>query len=225
MKRETKPNHSRQNGKRSITQQMNKNYLPDLPPVPSTEGSESGSESASTVGNGPFGLSKGLRKEDIDIQMMEVKQCFYKAESLPKKHSAFQYYILQITPVQGLSMIKPIGNPVYTSAYGIELRRDFETMKEKLEKLYGRAEIMDFMMKDSIWSEPRDWMQALINKERHLAALWDNKKVNSLPSDLESIYLYAAAEDTNTGYIVIEYYFSNHEASDREIEMLEDDAL
>jgi hypothetical protein len=66
MKRETKPNHSRQNGKRSITQQMNKNYLPDLPPVPSTKGSESGSELASTVGNGPFGLSKGLRKEDID---------------------------------------------------------------------------------------------------------------------------------------------------------------
>jgi hypothetical protein len=204
---------------------MNENYLPDLPPAPNTGGSESSGESTSTVGNGPFGLSKGLRKEDIDIQMMEVKPCLYRAETLPKKHSAFEYYFLQITPVQGLSWIKAIGNSVGTNPYGSELQSTFETMKGKLENIYGRAEIMDFLMHDSIWNEPRDWMQAISNKERTLAAKWEEKKGNSLPSDLKSIFLYVAAEDTYTGYIAIEYEFSNQEASEREIGMLEDDAL
>ncbi len=204
---------------------MNENYLPDLPPLPNTGGSESGSGSTSTVGNGPFGLSKGLRKEDIDIQMTEVKPCLYRAETLPKKHSAFQYYILQITPVQGLAWIKAIGNPLATNPYGSELQNSFETMKGKLENIYGRAEIIDFLMYDSIWNEPRDWMQAIANKERTVAASWENKKGNSLPSDLKSVFLYVAAEDTYTGYIAIEYAFANLEASEKEIGMLEDDAL
>jgi hypothetical protein len=204
---------------------MNENYLPDLPPLPSTEGSESGSESISRAGNGPFGLSKGLRKEDIDIQMTEIKPCLYRAETLPKKHSAFQYYLLQITPVQGLAWIKAIGNPVATNPYGSTLQNTFQTMKGKLENIYGCSDIIDFLMYDSIWNEPRDWMQAIANKERTLAAQWENKKGNSLPSDLESVFLYAAAEDTYTGYIAIEYAFTNQEASDKEIEMLEDDAL
>ena len=210
-----------QNGNRDITHQMNENYLPDLPPVPNT----GGSESTSTVGNGPFGLSKGLRKEDIDIQVIEVKPCMYRAETLPKKHSAFQYYFLQITPVQGLSWIKAIGNPIDTNSYGSELQSAFETMKGKLENIYGRSEIMDFLMYDSIWNEPRDWMQAISNKERTLAAKWEDKRGNGLPSELESIFLYVAAEDAYTGYIAIEYAFTNQEASEREIGMLEDDAL
>lgn len=200
---------------------MSENYLPDLPPL----GNAEGSEPARAIGNGPFGLSKGLRKEDLDIQMMEVKPCLYKAEALPKKHSAFQYYYLQITPVQGLSWIKAIGNPTATNPYGGEIQNTFEAMRGKLENIYGRPENIDFLMYDSIWNEPRDWMQAIANGERTLAAKWDGKKGNGLPSDLDSIFLYVAAEDTYTGYIAIEYSFTNQEASEKEISMLEDDAL
>ena len=200
---------------------MSENYLPDLPPINSADGSES----SKATGNGPFGLSKGLRKEVLDINMMEIKPCFYRAETLPKKHSTFEYYFLQITPVQGLSWIKAIGNPVPTNPYGNELKSTFETMKGKLENIYGRPETSDFLMYDSIWKEPRDWMQAIANGERHLAAQWDKKKGLDLPNELDSICLYAAAEDTYSGYIAIEYAFSNFETSKQEIGMLEDDAL
>lgn len=201
--------------------QMSENHLPDLPPL-SNQGEN---HPGIATGNGPFGLSKGLRKEDLDIQMQEVKPCLYRAETLPKKHSAFQYYYLQITPVQGLSWVKAIGNPVPTNPYGSELKSAFETMRGKLENIYGRPENIDFLMYDSIWNEPRDWMQAISNGERRLAAQWDSKKGNGLPSELESIFLYVAAEDTYTGYIAIEYAFTNQEASEKEIGMLEDDAL
>lgn len=216
-----KTSDSGHTGERNTPQHMSENYLPDLPPINSADGSES----SKAIGNGPFGLSKGLRKEDLDINMMEIKPCFYRAETLPKKHSAFEYYFLQITPVQGLSWVKAIGNPVATNPYGNELQSAFETMKGKLENIYGRPEMFDFLMHDSIWDEPRDWMQGIANGERRLAAQWDRKKGKDLPSDLQSIFLYAAAEDTHSGYIAIEYAFGNFEASEKEIGMLEDDAL
>jgi hypothetical protein len=205
---------------------MDENLLPPLPPLPSPEKSGFDGETRSTApNNGPFGLSKGLRKEDLDIQITEVKPCIYRADTLPKKHSAFQYYFLQITPVQGLSWIKSIGNPISTNPYGYELVSSFESMKDKLENIYGKSEIVDYLMCDSIWNEPRDWMQAIQNGERRLAARWDNGKTTKLPSDLDSIFLYVAAEDTYTGYIAIEYAFANINASEKEIGMLEDDAL
>jgi len=200
---------------------MNENHLPDLP----TLSNQAENTSVAMIGDGPFGLSRGLRKEDIDIQIQELKPCMYTAEKLPKKHSAFEYYILQITPVQGLSWIKAIGNPVTTNPYGSDLKSAFETMRGKLENIYGRPENGDFLMDDSIWNEPRDWMQAIANKERHLYAHWDSKKIGGLPSDLASIFLTVSAVDTDTGYIAIEYSFTNYEASEKEIGMLEDDAL
>lgn len=200
---------------------MSENYLPDLP----TLSNQAENPPRVTIGDGPFGLSKGLRKEDIDIQIQEVKPCMYKAEKLPKKHSAFEYYFLQITPVQGLSWIKAIGISVPTNPYGSDLKSAFETMRGKLENIYGRPENGDFLMDDSIWNEPRDWMQAIANKERYLYAHWDSKNISGLPSDLKSIFLSVSAEDTDTGYIAIEYSFTNYEASEKEISMLEDDAL
>jgi hypothetical protein len=202
---------------------LDDDLLPPLPSLPNEPTTSVGGEQRKNIGNGPFGLSKGLRKEDMEIQMTEVKPCFYRTDSLPKKHSAFQYYYLQITPVQGLSWIKSIGMSISTNPYGHELQSEFKRMKEKLEKIYGKPELMDFLMYESIWNEPRDWMQAVQNGERTLAAKWEGK--NKLPSNLESIFLYVAAEDSYSGYIAIEYEFDNMSAAEQEIAMLEDDAL
>jgi hypothetical protein len=205
---------------------MSDDFLPPLPPPPRESiSNDRTSDQKTTIGNGPFGLSMGLRIEDLEISMTEVKPCIYRAETLPKKHSAFQYYYLQITPVQGLAWVKSIGNTISTNPYGHELQSSFEEMKNKLEKIYGRSEAIDFLMYDSIWNEPRDWMQAIQNGERRLAAKWENSRGNQLPSNLSNIFLYVAAEDTYSGYIAIEYAFENQEASEREISMLEDDAL
>lgn len=203
---------------------MSEGNLPPLPPLPPLSNLDGG-KSIKAIGNGPFGLSKGLRKEDLDIQLTEVRPCMYTAETLPKKHSAFQYYILQITPVQGLAWIKAVGNRISTNPYGGQIQNKFEEMKEKLINIYGRPENIDFLMPDSIWNEPRDWMNALNSQERYLAAKWECKQGIDLPSDLQSVFLCASAEDASTGSIDIEYAFKNLGASEKEIGMMEDDAL
>ena len=208
---------------------MTENFLPPLPPLPPSsppnqQFSATGQQKTG-IASGPFGLAKGLRKEDLPGQLQEIKPCFFQTDKLPKTHSASTHYFVQITPVQGLSWVKSIGNTIQTNPYGIELRTAFEDMRGKLEKIYGKSESIDYLMYESIWNEPRDWMQAIQNGERKLAAIWENKGNTKLPSSLENVFLYVAANDAYSGWIAIEYTFDNYPASEQELAMLEDDAL
>lgn len=203
---------------------MTDEFLPPLPPLPPNQEFNTTGQQKTNIGSGPFGLVKGLHIDDIPGQIQEIGSCLYKADTLPKNHSAFEYYILKITPVQGLSWIKAIGSTINTNPYGVELQSAFNEMKMKLEKTYGKSERVDFLMHESIWSEPRDWMQAVLNGERYLAARWENPK-SQLPSSLDLIFLHVAAVDTYSGLIAIEYSFDNHMSAEQELAMLEDDAL
>ena len=174
---------------------------------------------------GPFGLWMGMTVGDFETPPNEVAPCKFQAPSVPKPHSAFERYICQITPNLGLSWIKALGKDVATSGYGIELKSAFEAMEQKLVTAYGKQKRMDFLMHDSIWNEPRDWMQAMISRERVLACEWSTATGATLENSLASIALVVGAYDTSSGYIAIEYSFENATAADAEIAALEDDAL
>jgi len=174
---------------------------------------------------GPFGLGMGMTTADFDTALEEIAPGKYRIASVPKPHSAFEVYILQITPKNGLSWIKAIGKAIQTSVYGIELKSAFDSMKTKLAATYGKNQLSDFLMRDSIWNEPRDWMQSILNKERILMALWEPAHGSTLGDSLSSIALVAGAIDTTSGYMAIEYSFENIQAGETELAALEDEAL
>lgn len=174
---------------------------------------------------GPFGLSIGLKKDEINGKLTEIKPFVFQTEHVPKKHSSFENYVLKIGPKSGLSWIKAIGKSIQTNDFGISVKASFEEMKDKLAKKYGQPEEYDFLLTGSIWNEPNDWMNGIINGERSLVASWKSSSTQTLPNNLESIFLGAQAEDTSSGYLIIEYSFTNHKASEEEIAEIEDDAL
>lgn len=174
---------------------------------------------------GPFGLWMGMTENDFSEPLEEIGLCKFLIPVVPTPHSAFEKYVCQITPKLGLSWIKAIGKTIETSSYGIELKSAFENMEQKLNKTYGKRERLDFLMHDSIWNEPRDWMQALANKERVLMSSWNKDSGATLADSLTSIALVTGVYDTSSGYIAIEYSFENGHKADEEIAALEDDAL
>jgi hypothetical protein len=200
-------------------------FLPPLPPIPTDTKNADTSLAKKVTGNGPFGLEMGIKREDFEGSLEELRPYWFKTPAVPKMHSSFEDYVLQITPVQGLSFIKAIGKTISTNPYGIELRSAFENLRGKLENIYGVSEKKDYLMYDSIWNEPRDWMHSILSKERGLSAKWERTKGRNLQNDLELIYLFVAAWSTSEGYIGLEYVFTNKTASDQEIALLEDDAL
>ena len=174
---------------------------------------------------GPFGLWMGMRSSDFEQPLNEIAPCKFQAPVVPKPHSAFERYIVQVSPHAGLSWIKAIGKTIETSGYGIELKLAFDSMEQKLAATYGRQEKHDFLMHESIWSEPREWMQSVLSKERILMSQWSKETGASLVDSLSSVALVMGVYDTSTGYIAIEYSFENSAKAEAEIAALEDDAL
>jgi len=171
---------------------------------------------------GPFGLEMGMRIEDIDSKAQKIKPGMYLITTVPKPHSSFGQYIVQVGPKTGLCWIKAIGKDINTSAYGNELRSAFIEMREKLAKSYGEGKTSDFLRSGSIWKDANDYMMALLKKERILACMWENPKD---AKDIKSLALIASASDRETGHISIEYAFKNESDAEKEIASLEDSAL
>jgi hypothetical protein len=46
----------------------------------------------------PFGLSMGMTANDIEASLEELAPCKFIASTVPKPHSAFGSYVLQIAP-------------------------------------------------------------------------------------------------------------------------------
>jgi len=98
-------------------------------------------------------------------------------------------------------------------------------MAGKLGSAYGAGKRFDFLMEGSIWNEPRDYMQALRERERVLAMEWSAEYDSPLRKDVTQVSLFACVGDGDTGYLAVEYVFSNKGASDYELAALEDGAL
>jgi hypothetical protein len=113
------------------------------------------------IRKGPFGLWMGMTREEIGSESNEVAPGKYRVVTVPKPHSAFESFVLQITPKCGLSWVKAFGHKIETSVYGVELQTAFDSLEKKLFATYGKSNRTDFLMPDSIWNEPRDWMHAV----------------------------------------------------------------
>ena len=175
--------------------------------------------------SGPFGLQQGLKLNEIPFENQEIQPYLYLFTSLQKKHSSFSQYALKITPTYGLTWIKAIGNPIQTNSFGTALQTNFSDFLERLKKIYGEPKKSDFLLSGSCWDRPEDWLSGLDSGERVLCAQWDRENGLDLPNNLKCVFLGAQAIDSQEGNIVVEYYFENDDAAEKEINALEDDAL
>ena len=174
---------------------------------------------------GPFGLFMGTKKSEFNGTLKEIDPYKYITSDVPKKHSAFKSYVLKFGPKCGLCYVKAISNDISTNTYGIEVKNAFDSMEEKLRKVYGENKRLDLLLPGSIWDERRDWMPGLIKGERRLMAQWNKKWGSTLKDDLSSVTLFAGATNRSNGYIVIDYSFVNKEKCDAEIAATENGTL
>lgn len=175
--------------------------------------------------SGPFGLEAGTPLSSLNTSD-ETTIGVYRLDGVPRSHPAFESYIATATPTYGLGRIRAIGRNVPSSVYGVEVRVAFVNMLKRLTAIYGEpTEVFDQLLPDSIWNEPRDWMTSLEKGERLLAAEWSVDGHRKLPDRLTSIGLHAAAIDSDSGFLILEYTFDNYDNCRGEIESIEDSAL
>lgn len=163
---------------------------------------------------GPFGLEKGMSFNEIKKacggkEPVKVDEGIYYVEP-PKQHPLFDKYVAFIDEKEGLHFLKGIGKDITTSGYGFDLKNNFEDLEKSVSKTYGKDYKLDVLLPGSIWDEPKDFMMSLLKEERALMAEWSKDYGSTIPDDIESICIAAYAVNSSTGYLVIEYSFTNH---------------
>ncbi len=174
---------------------------------------------------GPFGLEMGMTLDQIDKNAKMLAPGKYQTKLVPKPHSSFEYYILQISPKTGLCWIKAVGNDLKVNTYGHALQTAFDEMRQRLGTIYGSSELTDRLLPGSIWNEPKDWMPGLVKNERILIAKWNKPKNDSLKGDVDIVVLAAKANKRESGYLAVDYHFKNEANCDKEIDAQADDSL
>ncbi len=173
----------------------------------------------------PFGLTQGMTLKELGGKPDPLRDRMYRFETVPKPHSAFESYVLQIGRQSGLCYIKGVGKNVETSVYGTDLQVAFQVMRDRLVSVYGVPDAeRDELLTGSIWREPNDWMMSLLKEERLRFSHWKLANRDDA-KDIQTIFLYATALSTDTGFISVEYYLSNHDQCEKEIANSENDAL
>lgn len=181
--------------------------------------------SSSFVIAGPFGLEMGMSLKDIGGKTKEIKKCIYVISSVPKPHSFFDAYVVTVGQKTGLCMVKAVTKNFHTNVYGFEIKSAFKDFLQKIESKYGKYNLMDNLLPGSIWNDEKDWMTSLKKNERSLTAFWEKEYGSNLTDNIQSIMLAARAVNDNSGFITVEYYFTNNDECEKEISSVEDKSL
>jgi hypothetical protein len=156
-----------------------------------------------------------------DLSSLNVLQDFGQGKysvSAPKPHPLLDTYVVQATPASGIVWIKATAPVKQIDAFGNALRADVDRIAQQLTQRYGGSRKTDLLFTGALWNEPQYWMNALEDGQRIYAFVWERKGQATLPDDLDTVYVGAAAYGGGTGATTVEYSSSRMAEAEREIE-------
>jgi len=164
---------------------------------------------------GPFGLDFGMSYEQVceisKTEPINIESDYYLIIP-PNTNEQFEAYVVCIHPNYGIYLIKAKSKDIFSNAQGTALKSRFNDIVQSVQKIYGKYKKEDFAVEGSYWgNKPDYYMFALSRDERVLMASWGKKEGSKLPPEILSIYVVAYAENSSTGYLVIEYYSKNYD--------------
>ncbi|MGB8480476.1 MAG: hypothetical protein WCE63_16850 [Acidobacteriaceae bacterium] len=160
---------------------------------------------------GPFGFACGTSKQAISSLVGPLKEegvNQYSTATAPTPFPNVGYYLLTISPTQGLLKVAAETNDIDTETNGVDLINQFHTIEAELAKQYGKPTRQeDFLKPGSIWAGEDEWTLSYMKKERTLSSHW----VFSTPNQcVTSIDLTAEVANQTTGAILIGFEFRGY---------------
>lgn len=163
--------------------------------------------------NAPFGFSCGSTKQVITSLVGPLKDegvNQYSTATAPNPFPNVSYYLLTISPTQGLLKVAAETNDIETDTTGVDIINQFHTIETDLTKQYGKpTSEQDFLKPGSIWAGEDEWTFSYMKKERTLASHW----VFAAPNHcVTSIDLTVEVANQTTGAILIGFEFTGYVA-------------
>lgn len=162
---------------------------------------------------GPFGIRMGMTAQELTQLGAKVStngNGAYTLESVPQPHPDFEFFLVNASPAQGACRILAMSKTVQSSSHGIEVKQEFMRLVAAIESRYGKAQVEDKLLPNSIWDEPNDWMMGLRQKERVLRAVWAKEGGLVGPDNgVAVIALEPFGADTDSSAFALTYELAN----------------
>ena len=162
---------------------------------------------------GPFGFTCGTSKQALSHLVGPLKEegvDQYSTATAPNPFPNVGYYLLTISPTQGLLRVAGETNDIETDTTGVDLINHFHTIEAELTKRYGKPTRQEDSLKPgSIWVGEDEWTLSYMKKERTLASHWVFTPPNHC---VTSIDLTAEVADQTTGAVLIGFQFTGYVA-------------
>lgn len=159
---------------------------------------------------GPFGVPMGTAIGDLK-SCTKDDDFFYLCDSLPRAHSAFVKYAVEVSEGTGVCAIIGLGKEVLTGSNGFDLSSTIDNIADQLKGKYGAGTKYDYLQTGSIWNRSQDWTMGVNKQERVYAYTWQPKKNEKLKDNVKGISLQANVRDLNHGSFTLKYFFENHD--------------
>lgn len=159
---------------------------------------------------GPFGFEKGMTIGQItqvlgkdSLKKVSGGSAMWETATAPKPHSAFDKYLLVISPTDGLLKVIAEGKDIETGDSGIELREAYKEIVDAISAKYGASKDKLEGCSGSGCESSDMWMFSLREKNRYVMTYW--KPANN--ADVSTIGVEALALGMNKGYVECTFEF------------------
>jgi hypothetical protein len=163
------------------------------------------------VTTGPFGFTCGASSQAISSLVGPLKPegvDQYSTATAPTPFPNVGYYLLTISPAQGLVKVSAETNDIDTDTTGVDLINQFHTVEAELIRQYGKPTRQeDFLTPGSVWAGEDEWTLSYLKKERTLASHWVFTPANHC---VTSIDLTAEVANQTTGAILVGFDFKGY---------------
>jgi hypothetical protein len=161
----------------------------------------------------PFGFSCGASKQAITTLVGPLKEegvNQYSTATAPSPLPNVSYYLLTISPTQGLLKVAAETNDIDTDTTGAAIIHQFHTIETDLTKQYGKPTTQqDSLTPGSIWAGEDEWTYSYMKKQRTLASHW----VFAAPNHcVTAIDLTVEVANQTTGAILMGFNFTGYVA-------------
>lgn len=167
----------------------------------------------SSLGANTFGFYAGETRDQIIAaigkdNILKQQGDILEVAAAPKPDPNFDSFLLIVGPTTGLVKLIATGKDIEDDATGRQMKLQFAALKAALSTGYGEpSDNFDFLDVKATHRSPGQFMLALTNNERSLAAYWTKKDFGN---QITSISLSGNGLGDDTGYLSIEYEFAGY---------------
>lgn len=166
-----------------------------------------------------FGLTMGLASHELKtVKDDGAPAGMLRILTVPIPSGGYDKYLGQFSDEQGLCWVKAIGIDINSTPTGEEARSEFTVEKLRLIKLYGPAKEYDFKFRGETGDDLDNWLRAVNQGDRYVAAIWQLADGVDLPLNLESIGLVLNAASSEIAYLSLENTYNNIALCEQEIQ-------